>query len=275
MNADEDLDKLMLLLYRCIQFTSGMSIPTGDEWKNDAQSLSVKIFRHVVSAQQVSGGVRSDAESGMDFSHVDHSSVAVITRSAIEAFLTLKYVFINDDEELSILRHKLWKLSGLNDRSKILAQTSISIEILKREAEDIDLLKKEIFSSPFFTSSSSEVRKSIKKCSWKPLGGLHTVSGEANIHQRFFSDIYNHLSGHSHASYISVTQVRDAVGYSDQVMLAGASRSMLCLIVSHLLFAYTKLFPESRRLLESDLDVYGIADKWYVQKSDHERLYGA
>lgn len=43
MSVDEDLDKLMLLLYRCIQSACGKCIVAGSEWKNDAQILSVKI----------------------------------------------------------------------------------------------------------------------------------------------------------------------------------------------------------------------------------------
>lgn len=215
----------------------------------------------------------NSTETGMEFFHVDHSSVATGTRAAIEALLTFKYLFVNDDVELSKFRHGLWKLSGLNNRSKLYARTPDSIEVLRCEAEIMAVLKEEIFGSRFYIEANREVKKSIKKCSWKPVGGWHALSGEANIHERFFSDVYNYLSGHSHASYISALQIRDATDVKDQRMLAKASRHMLCLVLSHLLFSYVDLFPESKELLMADSLLFDVASTWYIRAEDHDKLY--
>ncbi|WP_236326039.1 hypothetical protein, partial [Pseudomonas poae] len=93
------------------------------------------------------------------FQHIDHSSVIVITRAAIEAFLTLHYVFINNDVNLSIFRHKTWQLAGLMDRSRMFAGSPEAKEILKLEAKEIEILKNEIHVSPFYKNGNNAFRK--------------------------------------------------------------------------------------------------------------------
>ncbi|UGQ30073.1 hypothetical protein [Acinetobacter calcoaceticus] len=133
--------------------------------KNDVQVLGVKIFRHIVTAQQVSTGIGFEFGAGQVFSHNDHSSVAVIVRAAID-----NYIFVNQEEDLSIYRHKLWLRSGLIDRSKILANTPESKNVLLQEAESIKQFYNEITSSLYYQKSNRDERKEIDKGNWKPKG---------------------------------------------------------------------------------------------------------
>src|SRR5690606_22963436 len=116
---------------------NGKPLHPGFEWKNDAQILGVKIFRHIATAQQISTGIEFEFGAGQVFSHIDHSSVAIIVRAAVESYLAFNYIFVNEDENLSIYRHKLWRRAGLIDRSKIQANTSESKDILLRESKSI------------------------------------------------------------------------------------------------------------------------------------------
>ncbi|SEH84829.1 hypothetical protein [Pseudomonas asplenii] len=272
MNYDQDLLKLTHLLHDCVQSESGIKIQPGEGWKNDAQVLAVKFFRHVTSIQQISAGTSFDFGDHA-FVHIDHSSIAVLARASIETLLAFKYIFTNDDIDLCIFRHKLWILSGLNDRGKITAKSDKSKAVLNREAESIKLLKEQITQSPFYFNANRETRKEIDNCSWKPKGGAYVISGHVDIHQKYFSDIYNHLSGHAHASYISALQTRDAQSQQDQQMLAGAARQILCMALAHFLLSYSKLFPNALKLLQSDIETYNTVKNWHFRISNFKELY--
>jgi len=274
MSWDADLSKLMRLCFLLIESKNGEQLLPVCEWKNDAQVLSVKIFRHIATAQQISAGISFEFGVGQVFSHIDHSSVAVVVRAAIESYLAFNYIFVNQDESLSIYRYKLWSRAGLIDRSKLLANTSESKNVLSREAESIKELYNDIARDSHYQKNNREEKKEIKKGNWKPKGGWHAITNKTDIHQRYFSDIYNHLSGHSHASFISALQIRDARSIEQQAMLAGSMRQILCMVISHFIFSYVKLFPTAKAVMASNPELTEIADRWHIHKEEVAAIYG-
>lgn len=264
---------MMGLFIRIVEGENGKAIVPGEEWRNDGQVLAVKIFRHIATAQQISAGLIINLRGLPQFFHIDHSSVSVVVRAAIEVYLTFNYVFAGDDVELSKYRHKLWTRSGLIDRSKMLANTEESRAVLAEEKQLIDQLTKEIFASPYYSGSNRDDRKIINNGGWKPQGGLYSVSAHADLHQLYFSDIYNHLSGHAHCSFISAIQIRDAVDVEAQQMMAGGSRQILCMIIAHFMFSYIKLFPTAERAFQADQELYELTSAWFVQKKDLAKIY--
>jgi len=275
MSSNADLLKLMNLCVLLIESKNGEQFLPGCEWKNDAQVLSVKFFRHIVTAQQISAGISFEFSMEQVFSYVDHSSVAVVVRAAIETYLTFNYIFVNQDESFSMYRHKLWCLAGLMDRSKLLANTPESKDTLSREAECIKELYSDISRNQHYQKINRDERKEIARGNWKPKGGWHTINDKTDIHQRYFSDIYNHLSGHSHASFISALQIRDARSIEQQVTLAEGMHPILCMVIAHFLFSYVKLFPDAKAVMVSNPELTEIAEKWHILKEDMAKFYGA
>lgn len=273
MNWDADLSDMMLLSFKVIESENGKKISPGNEWKNDAQVLGVKIFRHIASAQQISAGIKFNFKNAQSFSHIDHSSVAVIVRAAIEAYLAFNYIFSNEDENLSIYRHKLWQRSGLIERGKLQANTPESKETQLQEAKFVASLTSEIINNTHYIESNRENRKEIDNGGWRPKGSWYAITSSTDIHQKYFSDIYNHLSGHSHGSYISAIQIRDARGIEHQSMLAGGARQTLCMVISHFLFSYVKVFPSAKAVFESERILFEIAEKWHIKKEDLTHIY--
>jgi hypothetical protein len=145
---------------------------------------------------------------------------------------------------------------------------------LLREAEYAEKLQDEIKNSVYFLKSNRDTRKEINKGNWKPKGGWYAITNHSDIHQRYFSDIYSHLSGHSHSSYISAIQIRDARQLEEQRMLAAGARQILCMVISHFLFGYIKLFPTAKLILESDATLFEIVNGWYIQKEKLTHIYG-
>lgn len=67
MNFHESLTNLMHLCFQIIQSEARKDIENGDEWKNDAQTLGAKIFRHIASAQQLSSGLYFEFGENINF----------------------------------------------------------------------------------------------------------------------------------------------------------------------------------------------------------------
>lgn len=189
----------------------------------------------------------------------------------MEAYLTFHYIFTNENNDLSVYRHKVWKLGGLIDRSKFFASTPENIQKLAQEQQYIDKLKGEIRSSAFFIRNNE---KNLMKGKWKPDEGWNKLGTLAGFHETYFKDIYSHLCGHAHASYISAIQIRDANNTEDQKALAASARNIGCLILAHFAFAYIKLFPAAEVVLRRDAELYRVADKWNIRKEDVEFIYG-
>ena len=64
---------------------------------------------------------------------VDHASVKVIARAALETYLVFFYLYGNSDRSLSEFRHKTWRLGGLADRQKYHTSTEQGREVLARD----------------------------------------------------------------------------------------------------------------------------------------------
>lgn len=271
MSWEDDFSVLTHLCFNLIQSETGKRILPGNEWKNDAQVIATKIFWHLASARNLSNGETFDFEDARPFAHVDHSSVAIIMRAAVEAYLTFHYLFINENEGISIYRYKLWKLGGLVDRSRFFANTPELIKKITEEGKAIAELRAEIQSNEYY---DAKYGKNLLQGKWRQDLGWTNLAVLAGFHEIYFRDIYNHLCGHAHASYISALQTRDAENLESQQMLAGSIRQMGCLLMAHFAFAYTKLFPDSEKILCKNKDVFAIADQWNIQQRDVEFLYG-
>lgn len=273
MSKNEDINELLYLCFLLINSETGKPILKNEEWKNDAQALGVKLFRHITSAQTLTKASTFKYKNLVRIQYIDHSSVAIAIRAAIETYLAFNYIFANENINLSIFRHSTWCLGGLLDRSKLFANTPESIDKLAKEAELILELKEKVQSSQYFIDSNRDTKKDILSGKWKPKGGWNNLGGHANIHQTYFDDIYNHLSGHSHASYISAMQTRDAQDIQSQRMLADSTEQIACLMLAHFTFAYIKLFPNAKKITDLNKPLYEIARKWHIQKEDVDFLY--
>lgn len=90
-----------------------------EPWRADTHSLALKMFRHLESVK-VLCQTYADMPPGRPPSYyIDFSSAQIVTRAAIETFLTFAYVFAQEDLTLSKFRSEMWRLSGLADRQQL------------------------------------------------------------------------------------------------------------------------------------------------------------
>jgi len=112
-----------LLLNLIVQLTNsqaGKAIPVGALWMNDAQVLALKFYYHLASLHVLVQPVEVAMPQGTT-SHIDHGSVLVLARAALETFLTFAHVFGCSEYDLREFRHMTWRCAGLLDRQKLRA----------------------------------------------------------------------------------------------------------------------------------------------------------
>jgi hypothetical protein len=67
MTDNEEYQILLDLFISLVQSQAGNKIEAGEEWLNDAQTLSIKLFRHLVSMHVISTG-----------STIEHNGIPVV-----------------------------------------------------------------------------------------------------------------------------------------------------------------------------------------------------
>jgi hypothetical protein len=141
MTSIKEYETLLDLFIQLVQSQAGRKITPGDEWLNDAQTLSIKLFRHLVSMRVILSG-STIKHNGMPVVYfVDHASIKVLGRAALETYLVFYYLFCCDDLALSKFRHSTWVLGGLIDRQSSYASAEEHLARLQSEKNQIKDIK--------------------------------------------------------------------------------------------------------------------------------------
>ena len=166
MTYDAEYSTLLDLFIRLVESQAGKKIEPGEEWLNDAQILATKLFRHLVSMQSVAAGATVESDGIPMVFFVDHASVKVIARAALETYLVFFYLCGSTDSLLSEFRHKTWRLGGLADRQRFQTFTEQGREILTREKKRIEEIRSEIEPSPYLRTFTDKQRKELIEGDW-------------------------------------------------------------------------------------------------------------
>src|SRR6266702_5226517 len=120
-------DESRTLLNLIVQLTNsqaGKDVPARSLWMNDAQVLALKFYYHLTSLHVLLHPVEVVMPEGT-VSHIDHSSMLVLSRAALETFLTFAHVFGCSETDLREFRHMTWRCAGLLDRQKLQASARL------------------------------------------------------------------------------------------------------------------------------------------------------
>ena len=245
--TDEYIEVLDLI-YEVAQSLKGKS--SEDPRLPDCQQLAVKLFFHCASGYWLSLGTKAPvAASAGGANFFDFASIAVITRAALETYLTLFEVFIepeNDDE--FEFRHALWQLSGFIVREG-LAPTDPSLEEAAIEAgHDIEYLRDRIRSTQAYKSltrrQQSNVLNGRRTRNWKE------VALSAGFGLQFIRRIYSFYSGYVHADGLSGTQIMGATTAEEQKFHIKMHMFTLLLVMSKMILDYASKFDEAEKTLK-------------------------
>lgn len=272
----EEFAELLQLTVELVDSQAVQAIQPGDGWLNDAQTLSMKLFQHASSVQVLAQGTSVAWQGTRPFSFVDHASINLITRAALETYLVFFYVYGGQDRARSKFRHATWQLGGLADRQEYNVSSAEHRQKLDLEARQIDELRTAVQAAPEFQSIGEKQQRRLLVGDWRVGRSWADLATEAGFHERYFAMIYSHLCGYSHASYLSALQVRDAwQSHADQQQLAQTAVGVGTFILAHFVFAYSALFSSAQATLDLRPKGKAIATKWRFSREDLARHYGS
>jgi hypothetical protein len=143
---------------------------------------------------------------------VDTPSIYILTRSVIESFLTLEYLFFNDLVlEERLFRYNLWRVSGFMSRQNHNGDLERkNLEKLEKEKTLIAELKMKIQQSQYFSSLEKQQTWKLDKYGLPRLMSWLDLLKESRLKSRFFENTYKLYSNYAHSEYISMIQINES-----------------------------------------------------------------
>lgn len=273
MSYDAEYSTLLDLFIQLVESQAEKKLKPGEEWLNDAQVLATKLFRHLVSMQTVAAGATVESDGVPKVFFVDHASVKVIARAALETYLVFYYLYGNPDRYLSKFRHKTWRLGGLTDRQKYHTWTQEGREVQAQERKMIAALRAEITSSPHFLAYKERQRQQLLDGNWRVGIGWAVLGISAGFHETYFKNIYAYLCGYSHSSYASALQVHQAQSIEDQKMLTRSILGIGVVLMAHFAFSYSNAFTDAEAVLSANPSAKRVAETWRFGPEDMAKIY--
>lgn len=271
-DVEQDFDALIHLMVEMVQSQAGSPITPGMDWLNDIQTLSIKLFRQLCSTRMLATGCTFEGGEGQRVEFIDQGSIAILSRSSIETFLTMHWVFSGSANQ-SAFRHMLWRLGGLTDRMKITPTTEEGRLKQKQTGDQVTELLTLIDQNHLLSSYTKNEIKELKKGNWRVGWSWGAEAVRAGFHKQYFDNIYSHLCGYSHSSYISAMQTGQAQGLDDQYRLSQAGLQISVHILAHFIHFYASTFSPSAELLNTSPSK-PIADLWHFKAEDMDHVYG-
>jgi len=267
VEREAELLKLLQLYIRVVEANKGQPIPNNDSRLFDAEGLAIKHLTHTLSFLQLYRGTKIPE---FKVSFFDSSSANVVARAALESFLVFHDIFLNNNTPHETdLKHSAWVLYGLLERSKSPGLSSEARTVITKSREQAESLKTRLKQNPVFCGLSKNIQQKILKGREWRLNSWREMALSAGLSEIHANTFYKFLCGHAHASNISITQIHQARTAQDQINICGATLNVMNIATANMIFAYTEVFPESKRILDSEPSIVERARFWISMGSSH------
>lgn len=249
--------------------------PTADipTWMFSQHDLSKKLFRHICSVRTLLEPSPFRNETIPPYSFIDHSSMAVLTRSALENYLVMTWLLSGSNESLREFRHNVWEYCGWKKRSKMVATTDEAREVRQKAEADAAALWPAIHGSPHYQEYTTPQQDRLRKGSWDVGWHWNDLALKAGLHKTYFTSYYPFLSGHVHSDFIGVLQNGQAIHLADQYMLGSGNLQVTLMLIGHFAHHYASLFPPANEVLLNAGIARETAEKWNFRAEDMDFLY--
>jgi len=269
---ESDYAQLLELLLPMVDAPAGLTIASGQEWQNDRQTLAKKLAYHLATIQAIRAGSTLRIGEAVS-SFIDHGSITVLTRAALETFIVFAYLFGGVDMETCRFRHMTWKLGGLMDRQRRIAITDAGRMTLASERPQVAALLLDVESHGVFSTLSKGQQKAIvKKGDWRTGRGWAELAIEAGFNERYFRNIYDYLCDYSHSSYAAALQVGQARTMEVQAEMSRSMLGVMNLTMARFIDIYARLFDSANQVRERS-PAKGVADKWNFRPDRFDEIY--
>lgn len=261
-NIEKEFDMIINASIEIGNLIIGNQISQENQFVYLAEGLGQKIINHTLTVRYLFNGYQLGNIKHLFEPKVDYSSIIVLTRAALETYLTLNYVFVAEgNEEKKQFRFLCWDLAGYIERSNFHATSIEHITRKQNEALSIESIRKHLIKNPYFnTLAISEQKKAIKG-EWRLNYKWHDLATKAGFNKDYFIHQYKFLCSYAHASRLSVIQIQQSKTFEQQKEMATSAIGILMVVLAKHMHDYIEIMP----LLQSkkqDMPTYPIIDFW-------------
>ncbi len=215
-----DIDKNRKSLYDVVYMSTDLAQTLNDAkvkvdtWEYHFEVLIEKIIHTSLSVLKLSEGIKFNTYKNkrLNIPMVDGSSMLILSRSIIECYLTLYYIFITKQmKEERFFRYKLWQISGIIVRQK--ASTHNSEELKQKQIQEkmlIEQLKTEIQSDPKYKKLKKKHLYKLNTYGLPRIDSWTTLIESSDLDSKYFKDIYSLTSNYAHSEYLSTLQLQQS-----------------------------------------------------------------
>lgn len=255
---------VMDLYVRVIESMAGVRITRKNDWLIDCENLAIKLFYHVGTLYDLAKGTKLPKLGGVTRTgFVDHSSIAAVTRAALQTYLTFYYIFIapHSDAEKRF-RYKTWELSSLIERQPFHAYSLTDKKLLRMEGDLAAILLDEIQADPLFQTLDAQHQKQATQDNLPQHSTWSELARLAGFDPAYFNSLYRYLSSHIHSGRLGTRQIGEETAGEDRNELTQACIGIGLLLMSHFIFNYAAIVPQAQPVLDADPFSAGIAREW-------------
>ncbi|MBL8097839.1 MAG: hypothetical protein JNK81_01580 [Anaerolineales bacterium] len=236
--------KLFDLTYHVTQSLEGTKYP--DKRFYDCNKLAFKLFSHAATIYWLRQGTSAPFPNPSGTSFFDSASVAVITRSILETYLTMFELFfetISDDERE--FRHACWLLNGLVIRENFTPINPEHNNKIKNSQIQIKKLRERIQDTKVYRYLSDKNKKRVLQGKSVPRE-LETRLKKAGFAPLTTQKMYQYLSSYIHSDGLSAIQLMDLKTRESQEKNIDGFMNISMIVMSKMILAYSNLFDTAK-----------------------------
>ena len=142
---------------------------------------------------------------------IDRSSLYILTRSVIESFLTLEYLYFNNlSREEQIFRYNLWRISGFMARQDFgKTKNEKFLSKMEKEKAEINELKKTIKTSPYYSKLKQQQLWKLDKYGLPRIMSWSELLEQSILKTDLFEKVYKLYSNYAHSEFIAMIQLNE------------------------------------------------------------------
>lgn len=244
LNYDEVLNLLIEHFINVGNSVAG-KIYSSDLLLRFGEPLAIKAVHHIVSSQQLSKELSFKHSKVELEKKIDFSSAAVLTRTALETYLTFNHIFVSPASiQEKEFRYYCWDLAGYIEREDSPATSEESIKKLNVEKKEKKEIIEKLEKNPFYRKMTPEGRKRLKNGNWRIFRTWRDLAKESGMSVEYFNLIYSYLSSYCHSGRLSVMQIEQSKKLSTQKELMGTLIQFNIIILARLIRDYLVYLPE-------------------------------
>lgn len=262
INKVHEFDTLLEISAEIGNSLAGKKISDDIDRMKLAEGVGNKIIQHSLTIKHLLGGYLLSLPHSTLGPLIDFSSVFVLTRSALETYLTFNYVFVaNNDSNLREFRFLLWDLAGYTERNKFSARTTEHIDRKEDERTQIEHLRIQIQNHSIFASLKVSEQKQAINGEWRLNYAWHNLAVEAGFNYDFFKTVYKYLCSYAHTGRLSIIQIQQNKSIAEQQFMSDLAVDTMLIVLAKYMHDYIRVVPALNDW-QNDSEKYPIIAFW-------------